>query len=148
MKHLSISEKSEYVDFEIAHEGWDIYELEDGAKLRVRTVLKGVIRRSETEYGFGQEVVVGVAEMPVELKGTPTQTEPSPSQLRKMIEKEDIKFTPRGEPTWNVYRLSDGNTLSIRLVVSQIDKTSAFTPEGEPIYIVQSQPVVKLKRSK
>jgi len=148
VKSLSATGMNEYIDFEIAHEGWDIYELEEGVKLRVRAILKGVIKRGGTEYGFAQEVVVGVAGIPAELKGLPAQTELSSDQLRKMMEKEDIKFTPKGESTWNVYRLSDGNTLSLKLVVSQIDKTSAFNPEGEPIYIVQSQPVVKFKTSK
>jgi hypothetical protein len=43
---------------------------------------------------------------------------------------------------YNSYKLSDGSTVRMKTVVTNIIRTDEFAPTGEPIYIVNSQNVV------
>lgn len=43
---------------------------------------------------------------------------------------------------YNSYKLSDGSTIRMKSVVTNIIRTQEFTPSGEPVYIVNSQNVV------
>ena len=43
---------------------------------------------------------------------------------------------------YNTYRLSDGSTIRMKTVVTNIIRTEEFTPSGEPVYIVNSQNVL------
>uniref|UniRef100_A0A7C2BLK9 Uncharacterized protein n=1 Tax=Thermosphaera aggregans TaxID=54254 RepID=A0A7C2BLK9_9CREN len=133
----------EYVDFEIASEGWNLYEVEDGTKLRVRVILKTVIKFGMGKYQFGVEQIIGTAFVPERLRGPPSARKYSPEELSQNIEKEDLAFKTLKE-TWNVYRLSDGGTLSVKAEVSQINKTKLFNEIGEPIYTLNIFPVFKL----
>lgn len=39
------------VKYTIEHEAWNVYQLEDGAKLRMRIVLTGVVRDGVDQFG-------------------------------------------------------------------------------------------------
>jgi hypothetical protein len=134
----------EYVDFEIANEGWDIYEIEDGTRLRTRIVLRTVIKFEEGSYQFGVERITAVASLPEKLRGPPSTQKYSPEELSKNIEIEDMKFKILKE-NWNVYRLRDGATVSIKGELAQINKTKLFNELGEPIYMVYITPLFKVK---
>jgi len=43
---------------------------------------------------------------------------------------------------YNTYKLSDGATIRMKTVVTNIIRTEEFTPTGEPVYIVNSQNVL------
>jgi hypothetical protein len=43
---------------------------------------------------------------------------------------------------YNTYKLSDGSTIRMKTVVTNIIRTEEFTPTGEPVYIVNSQSVL------
>jgi hypothetical protein len=43
---------------------------------------------------------------------------------------------------YNSYKLSDGSTIRMKTVVTNIIRTDEFSPSGEPIYIINSQNVV------
>ncbi len=43
---------------------------------------------------------------------------------------------------YNSYKLSDGSTIRMKTVVTNIIRTEEFTPSGEPVYIVNSQNVL------
>jgi hypothetical protein len=43
---------------------------------------------------------------------------------------------------YNSYKLSDGSLIRMKTVVTNIIRTDEFTPNGEPIYIVNSQNVL------
>jgi hypothetical protein len=43
---------------------------------------------------------------------------------------------------YNSYRLSDGSMIRMKTVVTNIIRTDEFTPNGEPIYVVNSQNVL------
>ena len=43
---------------------------------------------------------------------------------------------------YNAYKLADGSMIRMKTVVTSIIRTDEFTPEGEPLYIVNSQNVL------
>ena len=43
---------------------------------------------------------------------------------------------------YNSYKLADGSIIRMKTVVTNIIRTEEFTPEGEPVYIVNSQNVL------
>jgi hypothetical protein len=134
----------EYVDFEIANEEWNLYEIEDGTRLRARIVLKTVIKFEEGRYQFGVEQITGIAFVPEKLRGPPSTQRYSAQELAKNIEIEDLRFKILKD-NWNVYRLSDGLTVSIKCELTQINKTKLFNEFGEPIYTVNITPLFKVK---
>jgi len=56
------------------------------------------------------------------------------------------------DETWSEYELADGTKLRVRPVVISIERTDAYTPDGDPIYAAKSQMILdavvpaKLKR--
>ena len=43
---------------------------------------------------------------------------------------------------YNSYKLADGSTIRMKTVVTNIIRTEEYTPEGEPVYIINSQNVL------
>ena len=54
---------------------------------------------------------------------------------------EDLEFEAEKE-SFNEYRLSDGTTLRMKLVITRVARLDKYKDDGEPIYIMQSQNVV------
>ena len=61
----------------------------------------------------------------------------------RTIEAEDMEFQTAKED-WSEYRIEDGFSVRIKLVVSSILKTGERDPQGNPVYIVQSTNIVKV----
>ncbi len=59
-----------------------------------------------------------------------------------LAEAEDLDFEDTKE-YWNVYKLSDGTTLKIKLVLRGVKRLKKFLPDGSPIYMVNSTNVVR-----
>jgi len=137
------------VDFDIAKEDWNEYKLEDETLLKIKFLLIKVVKSNEYDdvgnpvYSTNSQNIIGVFS-PKHLRGTPDERKYSPEELSSSIVKEDLGFETIKE-NWNVYRLKDGTTLSIKLVLSSLSRTSKFDSRGEPIYIVQTQPIFKGK---
>lgn len=47
------------------------------------------------------------------------------------------------EEHWNSYRLSDGTTLKVRLVLRGVKRLKRYEPDGTPIYVINSINVVR-----
>jgi len=60
-----------------------------------------------------------------------------------LAEAEDVDFVEEKE-NWNVYRLSDGTTLKVKLVLTGVKRLKKWNPDGTPIYIVNSQNIVRV----
>jgi hypothetical protein len=130
----------EYIDFQEISEPWNLYALEDGSVVKFRLVLVKVIPISGATtktYAVNSANVVGVL-APKDLKGTPGVLGASQYQ----VENKDISFETI-EEKWNEYRLEDGNILKIKPAITGIDKTKNYDSNGEPIYIVHSQVLIK-----
>ncbi len=57
----------------------------------------------------------------------------------------DVDCEPLSED-FSVYDSSNGMVVSIKAVAGQINKTEFFTPDGEPAYAVDANPIMKVKR--
>ncbi|MEM1530745.1 MAG: hypothetical protein QXH19_03035 [Candidatus Bathyarchaeia archaeon] len=64
----------------------------------------------------------------------------SPDEL---AEAEDIDFVEEKED-WNVYRLSDGSILKVKLVLTGVKRLKKWNPDGTPIYVINSQNIVRV----
>lgn len=63
----------------------------------------------------------------------------------KTIEVEEVE-TLTSDEHWNTYKLSDGKWLSIKTVLIRVCRaTTEKTPDGEPLYTVNTQIIVKVK---
>ncbi|MCL5878112.1 MAG: hypothetical protein M1540_09910 [Candidatus Bathyarchaeota archaeon] len=51
---------------------------------------------------------------------------------------EDIK------EEWNEYKLKDGSTLKVRLVLKGVKRLKKFNPDGTPIYLINASNVVRV----
>jgi hypothetical protein len=54
---------------------------------------------------------------------------------------EEIEFETDRE-AFNVYILHDGTKLKFKSVVTQVIRLDIYKPDGEPVYIVNSAPIV------
>ena len=54
----------------------------------------------------------------------------------------DLDFTEL-EEHWNVYQLSDGTKLKVKLIVRGVKRLSQFEPDGTPVYLINSMNVVR-----
>ncbi|PVX24032.1 MAG: hypothetical protein CW691_08850 [Candidatus Bathyarchaeum sp.] len=71
----------------------------------------------------------------------------SQSQLPRITQKdlmdaEDLDFTEETEH-WNSYKLSDGTTLRIKLVLKEVKRLNKWKTDGSPIYMISSQNIVR-----
>ena len=63
------------------------------------------------------------------------------------VENDDVKYEVIRE-NFSVYKLTNGQTLSVKTVVSQITKYSKYNVGGEPLYNVIPNPIMRLKDAK
>jgi len=62
--------------------------------------------------------------------------------LEALAEGIDLDFEEM-EEHWNSYRLSDGTTLKVRLILRGVKRLKGFEPDGMPIYAITSINVVR-----
>lgn len=129
----------DYIDFEVISEAWNLYALEDGVIVKFKLALIKVMPVTQGKgYTVNSANVVGVL-VPKELKKTPSP----PIVGKHEIEKKDVNYEIL-EEKWNEYKLEDRTILKIKPAILGIDKTKSYDSNGEPIYIVHSQPLVKI----
>lgn len=58
----------------------------------------------------------------------------TPITPEDIIEGEDMDFE-EVEEHWNVYKLKDGTTLKVKLVLIGVKRLKKYNPDGSPIYI-------------
>ena len=61
---------------------------------------------------------------------------------RALEDSVDVDFDEE-EEFWNVYRLSDGSTLKVKLVLRGVKRLKRYEPDGTPIYVINSINVVR-----
>lgn len=67
----------------------------------------------------------------------------SPFTQEDIAQAEDIDFNEI-EEKWNVYKLKDGTTLKVKLVLIGVKRLKKHNPaDGTPIYLINSQNVVR-----
>jgi len=61
---------------------------------------------------------------------------------KDLAEAEDLDFSEEREH-WNAYKLSDGTTLKVKLVLRGVKRLQKCDPTGLPIYLINSTNVVR-----
>jgi len=56
---------------------------------------------------------------------------------------EEVEFDTVKEE-WNEYKLKDGSTLKIKLVLVKVGRSDNYDQFGNPIYVANSQNIVKV----
>ncbi len=137
----------EFVDFDVIKEDWNLYEIEeDKTIIKARLVLIKIVREDVDDvgnpiYSINTQNIFGVIP-PKPLMRESSNRKYSPQEIVDSIVEEDLKLETIKED-WNEYKLKDGTRLSVKLVVTMVDKTSLFDQKGEPIYYIQSHVVTK-----
>lgn len=55
---------------------------------------------------------------------------------------QEVDFEPQEPEKWNVYMLEDGTKIRLKAVASSVVRLDEYLPNGEPIYIINSTPIV------
>ena len=61
---------------------------------------------------------------------------------KDVAEAEDLDFTDEHEH-WNTYKLIDGTTLKVKLVLQGVKRLQKCDPTGFPIYLIKSANIVR-----
>lgn len=61
----------------------------------------------------------------------------------ELAQAEDVDFEQEKE-YWNSYKLKDGTTLMVKLVLIGVKRLKRWAPDGNPIYAINSQNVLRL----
>lgn len=72
-------------------------------------------------------------------KGAPPGVRITQKDLMEAI---NLDFTEE-EEYWNIYKLADGTTLKVKLVLRGVKRLKRFNPDGTPMYLIQSQSIVR-----
>lgn len=68
---------------------------------------------------------------------------PSPFTPKDIQEAEDIDFAEEKE-NWNEYKLNDGSTLKVKLVLTGVKRLKKWNIDGSPLYLVNSHNAVRV----
>jgi hypothetical protein len=59
-----------------------------------------------------------------------------------LADSKDLDFKEL-EEYWNVYQLSDGTKLKVKLIVRGVKRLNQYEPDGTPVYLINSMNVVR-----
>ena len=141
--------KADPVEFSMKDEPWVKYKLEDGTSLFGRLIITKIFRGTDYDQ-TGQPVYAWSSQnlfttiCPRALRGTPTVPVPTTLDPRT-VNTTAVDFERVGLERWNVYELSDGTVLRAKLEVTGILSTDKYGPDGDPLYIVNNQPIPRMK---
>jgi len=62
---------------------------------------------------------------------------------RDIEDAEDLDFTEE-EENWNIYKLSDGSILKVKLIIKGVKRMKKWKKCGEPIYLLSTTTVQRL----
>lgn len=138
--------KPKHIEFDTIKERWNRYKLEDATIIKIKFVPIKILREKIDDAGnpvyLSNYMNVVGAISPPNLFGPPSSQKYSQEEIVDAIVKEDMKFETL-EENWNEYQLKDGSKLSVKAVVTKVDKTKLFDEKGEPIYNVSHQVLMK-----
>ncbi len=138
------------VEFTVISEPWEKYKLEDQTKLFARLIVTKVVRgfneNGQPAYNLNPQPIF-VTHAPESLRGQPAAVPINfgdPSAYKVVA---SLDFNRMGPEKWNEYHFTDGTVLKARLEISAISRTDKFAQDGDPGYMIQSQPLIRFKIS-
>lgn len=137
------------VDFQVVKENWQKYQLSDGTVLRAKLVLTNVLKaRTQVNPLTGEPLYqwfvatptpFSLVSWPEQLRGQPTTVQITNELIGQNID-ENVGFDMVGkEDEWNIYSLTDGTNLRLRLNITNIQRIKLHGLTGEPLYNMQTQ---------
>ena len=121
------------------------YKLSDGTIIRALVNINYLLANPLSPEGFTINSNNSVnAYVPKEKRYPGKFEEYNPSDLQSGIIDADVEFEVLRE-NFSVYEMSNKIKISIKTVVGQIRKTKFYTKEGEPVYIISPNPIIKTK---
>lgn len=132
--------------FETVSESFSVYALKDGSYLMMRMNIFKIARQIDGagNIGFGingNPAVVVIT--PKKLRGTPSPRPPTPQEIMATIVDDDIEFSVIDDK-WQTYKTMDGIFIILKLVPIKVSRTSIFDQNGEPLYNVNHQMLIKV----
>ncbi len=61
----------------------------------------------------------------------------------ELAEADEVDFEQEKEH-WNSYKLRDGSTLMVKLVLVGVKRLKRWNPDGNPVYVINAQNVVRV----
>lgn len=109
--------------------------LTDGVTITLKVVLinilmEGLDQLGNPKFGFQMNNVIGVR---------------LPAEWTQLPKEDDIPIE-KSLDDWNEYKTSNGYLLKFKPVISQITRTGTCDPMGNPIYVIQTTPMVKFSK--
>lgn len=132
------AEQSEFEDFKIEKEDWNVYKLTDGTILKLRQILLAV--RKDPATGDLQPSLSNLimAVLPPKiLQGASSSLKYSPQELSESVIEGGVKYEVVQEVA-NEYVTKGGLKLVVRLRSINVGKTSKYDASGYPIYLVNA----------
>jgi hypothetical protein len=141
--------KSKVVEFSVKNEPWVKYKLEDRTIFFVKFVLIKVFRTSEYDAS-GQPIYAWNSQNVLTTISTEESRAAPSNPLPISTNAADYHVTPVdfervGPEQWNVYELSDGALLRIKPEVVSVVRTDKYTADGEPFYILSTNPINRIR---
>ena len=148
------------LDFNVVKEFWDVYDLNDGTKLKNRVILTGVKKlninnididndgksNKSNEYEFDFQSIQSFI-FSEKSKGNP-HTNTYKKQELDASYKIEVPYSAVSEK-WNEYTVNDdGTKLKLKSAVTDVKKSNIFLQNGDPIYNVRIKILSKVIRPK
>lgn len=136
------------VDFEVIKENWSRYQLHDGNLLRIRKpVIKILKSKIPDQFGrfayFTPNMNIYDVVVPPNMKNMPTPDQQiTANDIANEVEFDIVK------EDWAEYLLKTGTKIKVKPVLVKVTKTSKFNNFGDPIYLVDSQVIVRQEEPK
>jgi hypothetical protein len=146
------------LDFKVVKEFWDVYDLNDGTKLKNRVILTGVKKlnsnsidignngknNKSNEYEFDFQSIQSFI-FSEKSKGNPHTNFYKKEELDTSY-KIEVPYSVISEK-WNEYAVKDdGTKLKLKGTVTDVKKSNIFLQNGDPIYNVRIKILSKVIR--
>lgn len=124
------------------------YRLADRTVLKIVVNINYLLPAPQRPEGFNiNQTNIISAHVPKEKRKPEAFVPYTPAEIGSDVNiiEEDVEFDVLQE-NFSVYDLSNGFVLSLKPVLGQVKKTKFYTTDGEPLYTVNINPVLKLKK--
>lgn len=69
--------------------------------------------------------------------------QPMPFSEQDLAEGEELDWSDSKE-YWNEYKLTDGTTLKVKLILKAVKRLKKYGPDGTPLYLIMSDNVLRV----
>ena len=137
-----------YLPFKVKKESANWYKLEDGTILKLIPILMGVLANDKNNDGFLTNFINNVtAFVPKKNRISPSTQIHATQEVVNNMDKIDLPFTIISEG-YNEYVIDNKILLSVKTALTQINKSKLRNNAGEPIYQINTAPLIKIKPKK